>query len=78
MVEMCRRQESQTLCLVFFCTDPCKGNMPLRRRTGRAASSGEGHFPTRLQILTVFKYRSGILYNSVIFQSGGGDFSGLR
>ena len=23
---------------IFLCTDPCRGNMPLRRRTGRVAS----------------------------------------
>ena len=32
----------------FLCAVPCRGNMPLRRRTGCAASSGEGHSSTRL------------------------------
>ena len=33
---------------VFLCTAPCRGNMPQKRRMGRAASRREGHSPTRL------------------------------
>jgi len=34
---------------LFLCAAPCRGIMSLRRRMGRAASSGEGHSPTRLE-----------------------------
>ena len=34
------REEGSSL---FDCAVPCRGNMPLKRRMGRAASSGEGH-----------------------------------
>ncbi len=27
---------------LFLCADPCRGNMPLGRRTGRAASREDG------------------------------------
>ena len=27
-----------SVCRFCLCADPCRGNMPLRRRTGRAAS----------------------------------------
>ena len=33
---------------IFLCTAPCRGNMPQKRRMGRAASRREGHSPTRL------------------------------
>ena len=32
----------------FLCAAPCRGSMPQKRRMGRAASIGEGRFPTRL------------------------------
>ena len=34
------REEGSSL---LDCAAPCRGNMPLKRRMGRAASSGEGH-----------------------------------
>ncbi len=33
---------------LFLCAGPCRGIVPLKRRTGRAASSGKEHSPTRL------------------------------
>ena len=41
---------------LFLCAAPCRGIMSLRRRMGRAASSGEGHSPTRLHTDAERKY----------------------
>ena len=48
----------------FLCADPCRGNMPLRRRTGRAASRGRWFFPTRLRRPVQRKYAAEAAHGS--------------
>lgn len=42
--DWCRVMSVDSYAIRFFCADPCRGNVPLKRRTGRAAGR-EKRFP---------------------------------